>query len=150
MSNFAELENKLWDAADELRANSRLKSSEYSVPVLGLIFLRYADHKFSVAEKELAGTSTGRRKISKTDYQARGVMYVPAKARFSFLQKLTEGENIGGKINDAMKAIEAENEDLKGVLPKTYNRFRNDLLVELLKKFGSVPMDIEEEHHLFV
>ena len=53
MSNFAELENKLWDAADELRANSRLKSSEYSVPVLGLISLRYADHKFSVAEQEL-------------------------------------------------------------------------------------------------
>jgi type I restriction enzyme M protein len=105
MSNFAELENKLWDAADELRANSRLKSSKYSVPVLGLIFLRYADHKFSVAEQELAGTSTGRRRISKTDYQARGVMYVPDEARFSFPQKLTEGENIGGKINDALTPL---------------------------------------------
>jgi len=70
--NHNEIEKRLWDAADGLRANSKLKSSEYSVPVLGLIFLRYADHKFTHAEKELAGTVTGRRKVGKTDYQARG------------------------------------------------------------------------------
>ena len=64
--NHNEIEKRLWDAADELRANSKLKSSEYSVPVLGLIFLRYADHKFTHAEKELAGTTTGRRKVGKT------------------------------------------------------------------------------------
>ncbi len=58
--NHNEIEKRLWDAADELRANSKLKSSEYSVPVLGLIFLRYADHKFAQAEKELAGQNTGR------------------------------------------------------------------------------------------
>ncbi len=72
--NHKDLEKRLWDAADELRANSHLKSSEYSIPVLGLIFLRYADHKFAKAEKELAGKTTGRRAISKTDYQARGVL----------------------------------------------------------------------------
>ena len=53
-ANHSDLEKRLWDAADELRANSKLKSSEYSVPVLGLIFLRYADHKFAEAEKKLA------------------------------------------------------------------------------------------------
>ena len=53
-NNHSELEKRLWDAADDLRANSKLKSAEYSVPVLGLIFLRYADHKFALAEKKLA------------------------------------------------------------------------------------------------
>lgn len=73
-ANNTELEKRLWEAADELRANSRLKASEYSVPVLGLIFLRYADRKFSVAEKELKGKASGRRKIGKANYQARGVL----------------------------------------------------------------------------
>jgi type I restriction enzyme M protein len=66
-NNIAELEKRLWEAADDLRANSKLKSSEYSIPVLGLIFLRYADHKFSVAEKKLEKQGSGRRKISKID-----------------------------------------------------------------------------------
>ena len=141
--NNNEIEKRLWDAADELRANSKLKSSEYSVPVLGLIFLRYADHKFAEAEKELAGKATGRRTVGKADYQARGVMYLPEEARFSKLPRLPEGENIGKAISDAMKAIEAENEELKDVLPKTYNRLENSTLIELLKLMASVPMDIE-------
>jgi type I restriction enzyme M protein len=86
--NNNQIESRLWSAADELRANSKLKSSEYSVPVLGLIFLRYADHKFSAVEVELAGQRTGRRKIGATDYQARGVMYLPPEARFSSLLQL--------------------------------------------------------------
>src|SRR2546427_6513539 len=93
------IEKRLWDAADELRANSRLKASEYSVPVLGLIFLRYADIRFTEAERDLSGQATGRREISKTDYQARGVLYLPEEARFSTLLKLPEGENIGQDIN---------------------------------------------------
>ena len=141
--NHTDIEKRLWDAADELRANSKLKSSEYSVPVLGLIFLRYADHKFSVVEKTLAAVGTGRRKVGKTDYQARGVLYLPEAARFSTLLHLTEGENIGKAINDAMKAIEEENEDLKGVLPRTYTQLENATLVELLKLMASIPMDIE-------
>jgi len=141
--NGNNIEARLWDAADELRANSKLKSSEYSVPVLGLVFLRYADHKFQVAVKELAGQGGGRRKIGPADYQARGVLYLPEAARFSALIKLPEGANIGAAINDAMRAIEAENPDLKDVLPKTYNRFDNALLKELLKTMNSVPMDIE-------
>ena len=129
----ADLEERLWDAADDLRANSKLKSSEYAILVLGLIFLRYADHKFAEAEKTMPQQSSGRRKISKTDYQARGILYLPEKARFGRLLDLPEGTDIGKAINEAMKAIEAENEDLKDVLPETYNAFDKSLLVSLLK-----------------
>ncbi len=133
----------MWGAADELRANSELKSSEYSVPVLGLIFLRYADHQFSEVEKELKERANGRRPIEKTDYQAKGVMYLPEEARFSTLLDLPEGADIGKAINDAMRAIEQENEDLRGVLPRTYHQFENRTLVELIRTFNSIPMDIE-------
>lgn len=121
VANNSELEKRLWDAADDLRANSKLRASEYSVPVLGLIFLRFADYKFSLAQAELNGQVTRRRRIDKTDYQARGVMYLPETARYHTLLNLTESENIGKAINEAMKAIEDENEDLRGVLPKQYN-----------------------------
>ncbi len=142
-ANTTELEKRLWGAADELRANSELKSSEYSVPVLGLIFLRYADHKFATAQAKLTSQGSGRRTIGKADYQAQGVLYLPEDARFSNLLQLPEGADIGKTINDAMRAIEADNEDLKDVLPRTYNRLDKDLLVSLLKNFAAVPMDIE-------
>lgn len=141
--NNNEIEKRLWNAADELRANSKLKSSEYSVPVLGLIFLRYADHRFSAAEKELESVSGRRRSVGKVDYQARGVLYLPEEARFRNLLAMPEGENIGRAINEAMKAIEGENPDLKDVLPKTYMRLDNATLFELLKMMASIPMDIE-------
>lgn len=145
IGNNNEIEKKLWAAADQLRANSHLSSQEYSVPVLGLIFLRYADHKFTVAEKEITKKQPAgsRRKIGKADYQAKGVMYLPDEARYSHLLNLPEGENIGKAANNAMKAIEAENDELKGVLPQTYTRFKNDTLVALLKQFSNIPMDIE-------
>jgi len=144
-ANHSEIEKKLWSSADELRANSNLKASEYSVPVLGLIFLRFADARFSQVERELAAVLPvgSRRATGKNDYQARGVMYLPPQARFSYLLKLPEGENIGRAINDAMHAIEAENDELKGVLPKTYPRLNNDTLVALLKTFSLIPIDIE-------
>src|SRR3989454_9369908 len=142
-ANHTEVEKRLWEAADELRANSKLKSSEYSVPVLGLIFLRYADHKFAEAEKNMPQQPSGRRKIGKTDYQAQGVLYIPEKARVATLLSLPEGTDIGKAINDGMKAIESENEDLKDVLPKTYNALDKSLLISLLKNFSSIPMTIE-------
>jgi type I restriction enzyme M protein len=145
-NNHTEIETRLWDSADRLRANSKLKSSEYSVPVLGLIFLRYADHKFAAAEKDLAGKGTGRRTITKEDYQAKGVMYLPPQARFSKLLTLPEGENIGKAINEAMKAVEAENREvgLEGVvLPKTYQKIENTTLVALLKSFSTIRVDAE-------
>jgi type I restriction enzyme M protein len=87
-NNHSELEKRLWEAADDLRANSKLKSAEYSVPVLGLIFLRYADYKFAEAEKKLPQQGTGRRKVGKTDYQAQGVLFIPETARFAHLLNL--------------------------------------------------------------
>src|SRR3954451_2880318 len=98
-ANHSELEKRLWTAADDLRANSKLKSSEYSVPVLGLIFLRYADFKFAQAEKALAAKGSGRRAIGREDYQRRGVLYLPPEARYAKLLALPEGENIGKAIN---------------------------------------------------
>ena len=153
-TQIIDIEKRLWQAADELRANSKLKASEFSVPVLGLIFLRYADHRFTEAQKELGDLvqlgfdahgdgPPSRRTVGKTDYQARGVLYLPDAARFQNLLELPEGENIGRALNDAMRAIEAENPDLKDVLPKTYNRLENATLVELLKLMASISMDIE-------
>ena len=123
--NGNNIESRLWEAADELRANSELTSNEYSVPVLGLVFLRYADHKFLAAAMELEGAGSGRRTIGAADYQAAGALYLPEASRFSSLIRLPEGGNIGAAINDAMRAFESNNPDLKDVLPKTYNRFEN-------------------------
>ncbi len=145
-TNLAEIENRLWSAADELRANSRLRASEYSTPVLGLIFLRYADHKFAQAEQEIsseASTSRRRQADPRRQYQARGVFYLPKNARFQYLLSLPESENIGQAITDAMKAIETENPQVDGVLPKNYNRLEKNTLLELLRIMEQIPMDIE-------
>lgn len=144
-TNLTEIERRLWSAADELRANSRLRASEYSTPVLGLIFLRYADHKFTQAEQEIRNeaTTSRRRRTDKTEYQARGGFYLPEEARFQHLLNLPEHENIGQAITDAMKAIEAENRQVEGILPKTYNRLEKSTLFELLRIMEQIPMDIE-------
>lgn len=138
-TTLAEVERRLWEAADNLRANSRLRSSEYSTPVLGLIFLRFADERFEAVDCELTvQTQAGgsRRAISKTDYLARGVVYLPPEARYDYLLKLPEGVNLGRAVNEAMKAIERENEDLKDALPKSYMRLDNDTLSPLLRVFA--------------
>lgn len=150
-NNNLSLEQRLWDAADQLRANSGLKSNQYSQPVLGLIFLRFADFKFSLVDKNLGeekvkntGAKIGRdREYGPTYYQSKGVMYIPPEARYKHLLNLPEGENIGKAINDAMKAVEEHNPDLKGILPKTYTRIEDDLLIGLLKNFSEIPMDVE-------
>lgn len=141
--NHAEIEKRLWDAADQLRANSGLKASEYSVPVLGLVFLRYANYKFAEIAKVLSASGSGRRTAGKTDYQARGVLFIPETSRFERLLQLPEGSNIGKAINEAMKAIEDENDELKGILPKTYTKLSNETLVSLLKAMNSIPMNIK-------
>ena len=137
-ANYSAIEKRLWEAAIALRANSKLSSSEYSVPVLGLIFLCYADFKFTQAEKVLAQAQDSRRRrsVGKLDYQARGVLYLPEQARFSYLLNLPEESDIGTAINEAMKAIGQENPELDGVLPRNYSRFDNDLLVSLLKRLN--------------
>lgn len=138
-----QLEDNLWKAADQLRANSSLAASQYSIPVLGLIFLRYADVRFTQVEQKLEGKATSRRQVGKADYQAQGVMYVPENARFSYLRELPEGSDIGAALNRSMETIETENPDLRGILPRDYGRFDNSVLAELLRLIGSIPDDIE-------
>jgi type I restriction enzyme M protein len=151
-SNHTDFEHRLWGAADELRANSRLRAADYSTPVLGLIFLKYADHKFAHAAEQLRAERAERaaphrgvreRPIAPYHYKAEGVLYVPDEARFQRLVELPESANIGREINDAMKAIEQHNEALRDVLPKTYLRFQNPTLRTLLRTFNGIPMDIE-------
>ena len=111
--------------------------------MLGLIFLRYADFKFSVATKDMEKKKSARRTVSKIDYQAQGVLYLPEKSRYSYLIGIPEKADIGKEINEAMKLIEKENDNLRDVLPKNYHQFENSTLVELIKTFNSIPMDIE-------
>ena len=109
MNNNNNLEKRLWEAADQLRANSALTAQEYSRPVLGHIFLKYADHKFSVIEKLIAKENvSGRRTIGKLDYQEKGVMYLPPESRYSHLVTRPEGSDIGKAINQAMESRDRE------------------------------------------
>jgi type I restriction enzyme M protein len=141
------LEKRLWDAADQLRANSGLKSQEYSAPVLGLIFLRFAEVRFSVQrlklEKSGASSRRGSRVEEPTAYQAEGVLYLTEQARFDYLLSLPEAENIGAKVNDAMRDIERQNTQLASVLPKSFNLFSSKLLKDLLKKVSEIPSSVD-------
>ena len=141
-----QLTSKLWEAADNLRANSSLKSQEYSTPVLGLIFLKYADNKFLAAKEKMEHSSSSRRTIGAADYKAEGVLYLPEKAQYSFLINLSEDEVVGQHINNAMSLIEEHNEDLKGVLPRSYNKMNDVLLADLLRTFNSIPTDSSTDY----
>ncbi len=143
--NIQELEKRLWNAADELRANTGLTSQEYSRPVLGLIFLRYAEYRYVLATERLGDKPQSRRKGGdniKTAIQAEGAMYVPEAALFSNLLKLPEDTDLGKAVNDAMKALEAENEAIKDALPKSFTVFDNAILATLLKNFANIRFDI--------
>ncbi len=140
-NNHTEIEKRLWESADQLRANSQLKSSEYAVPVLGLIFLRYADHKFAIAEKELAGKGSGRRTIGEKDYQAQGVLFVPPEARYNYLRDRPDTANVGKEIEDAIAAIESRNEVYKGTFKANYQKIDKPTLKILLKKFAEFEVD---------
>jgi len=135
------LEAELWRAADQLRANSKLTASEYSMPVLGLIFLRHAYNRFQKVkievEKDLpVHPQRGRRPVTKKDFEERNAMFLPEKAQFDYLVSLPESADIGEAIDNAMKLIENEYENLKGVLPKNFSIFSKDLLRELLRIFN--------------
>jgi type I restriction enzyme M protein len=142
------LEKRLWNAADQFRANSGLTAAQYSAPVLGLIFLLFAETRFAKrrAELESAGASS-RRATSRADepaaYHAEGVIFLPPAARFAHLLNLPEGANVGQAINDAMAEIEKHNPQLAGVLPRTYQIFTSTLLKELLKKVSEIPVSLD-------
>ena len=141
-TDLSELQSKLWETADQLRANSELKSSEYASPVLGLIFLRYADQRFEQATAEV-GEPSKRRKIGPDDYKAIGALYLPEESRFERLLNQPEGADLGKAINKAMEAVEDHNPDLRGVLPKDFSRIPDDILGELLRLLQSLPEAIE-------
>ena len=146
-ANTATLEKNLWEAADQFRANSGLKAQEYSGPLLGLIFLRFAEVRFSALRKELEKASTSSRRGSRVDepaaYHAENVLYLAPEARFDYLLNLPEAADIGAKVNAAMRDIEKHNPQLAGVLPKTFNLFTSTLLKELLKKISEIPATLD-------
>jgi type I restriction enzyme M protein len=141
------LEKRLWEAADQLRANSGLNSQQYSGPVLGLIFLRFAEVRFAKRRAELQKQGSGSRRGSRLEdpnaYTAEGIIFLAPDARFDFLLKLPEGASIGSKVNDAMRAIERDNPQLAGVLPKTYELFSSTLLKQLLKRVSEIPETLD-------
>jgi len=135
------LEAELWRAADQLRANSKLTASEYSMPVLGLIFLRHAYNRFQKVKIEVEKTlpshpQRGKRPLTKKDFEEQNSMFLPEKSQFDYLVSLPESADIGEAIDNAMKLIEDEYDNLKGVLPKNFSIFSKDLLRELLRIFN--------------
>ena len=143
----AALEKRLWDAADQFRANSGLKAQEYSGPILGIIFLRFAEARFAKQRAKLEKASASSRRGSQVDdpqaYLKDGVLFLTPNARYDFLLSLPESQNIGAKVNEAMRDIEKQNPQLAGVLPKTYNLFTSTLLKELLKKVSEIPVTLD-------
>jgi type I restriction enzyme M protein len=139
--NIQQLENELWDAADQLRANSKLTAAEYSMPVLGLIFLRHADNRFQAflpeIEKDIPPQmpAAQREEVIKLGFHGKAAVYLPEAARFSRIVHLPQGAQVGTVIDEAMDAIEAEHDVLKGALPRGYNAFEPGLLAELVKIF---------------
>ena len=143
----ATLEKRLWDAADQFRANSGLKAQEYSGPILGLIFLRFAEVRFAIQRTQLEAVGASSRRGSRVDepaaYHAEGILYLSSEARFKYLLALPEVADIGAKVNTAMRDIEKHNPQLAGVLPKSYNLFTSTLLKELLKKVSEIPASVD-------
>ncbi len=137
--DLAEVRRTLWKAADELRANSTLTPADYRGPVLGLIFLAYAEHRFDAVRPELEAEATPRSPVTPDDYRARSVLFVPDRARLSALVDLPEGDDLGAAVDAAMKAVEAANPELRDVLPRGYQRLERSTLTELLRLFSPLP-----------
>lgn len=140
------LEKRLWKAADDLRANSKLTATEYSFPVLGLIFLRHAHSRFIKAKEEIEKTlpvhpTRGVKPIDKNDFLTAKAIFLPEESRWDYILDLPEGIDIGEHINSAMRQIESEYPDLVGVLPKEYHLFEKDLLHRLLRVFNDEELD---------
>lgn len=141
LHQLQKLERSLWEAADQLRANSKLNASEYSMPVLGLIFLRHATNRFDAVGARIRQTLPSRggrtREIAPADFAKEAAIFLPEKARYDYLAQLPEGEDLGKAINDAMRLVEEQvPEQLDGVLPKGYTRFERDLLANLVRIFN--------------
>jgi len=141
MHAIEKIESSLWEAADQLRANSKLTSSEYCMPVLGIIFLRHASNRYETAlaqiKAEQAAGKMPNRPLVKGDFIKRRALLLPENGRYDYLLKLPTGTSLGTALVDAMKAIEAEFEPLRGQLPKEYDKFEDKLLEVILRTFDS-------------
>ncbi len=141
LQNLSQLEDSLWAAADNLRANSKLTSSEYCMPVLGVIFLRHAMNRYDAAcrqiEEDKAAGKMPERPLMKQDFLKRRALMLPKEARYDELLKLPKGSNLGAALVKAMDAIERDFEPLLNQLPKDYDKFESDLLEDLLRIFDS-------------
>ena len=159
MINIRKLEAELWESADLLRQGSKLTSSQYCMPVLALLFLRYAYSRFKMVEAEILENRPSRggrvMPVEPSDFAAKSALYLPREAQFDYLVNLpdnivaaglknTDGQEInslGEAVNNAMQLVEDQSEQLTGVLPKTYTMFADDLLRELLRIFNNKTID---------
>ena len=159
MINIRKLEAELWEAADALRQGSKLTSNQYCMPVLGLIFLRYAYGRYKMVEAELLKSRPVRNgralPIDASDFRAKSALYLPKEAQYEYLVNLPgdivsqnlKGHNgqalgsLGEVVNNAMDLVEEQSEQLKGILPKNYTIFRDELLAEILRIFNNSALD---------
>ena len=155
MINIRKLESELWESADLLRSGSKLTSNQYCMPVLGLIFLRYAYSRFKAAETEILKNrpSRGGRvlPVEASDFKQRSALFLPREAQYDYLLTLPENiasadlknssgqkmNSLGEVVNNAMQLVEEQSELLRGVLPKDYTIFSDELLSELLRIFNN-------------
>ncbi len=159
MVNIRKLEAELWDSADLLRANSKLTSNQYCMPVLGLIFLRYAYTRFKLVEKEILKDRPMRNgramPVEASDFTSKSALFLPKEAQYEYLVNLPADiasaeltnqsghtiNSLGEVVNHAMELVEAQSEQLAGVLPKDYTIFSDELLAELLRIFNNSAID---------
>ncbi len=157
--DIRKLETQLWESADLLRSGSKLTSNQYCMPVLGLIFLRYAFSRFKKVEAEILSNRPmrgGRQMpVEAADFKAKSAIYLPREAQFDYLVNLPEDvtsmgllnaeghtmNSLGEVVNNAMELIEQQTQTLKGVLPKDYTVFANSLLKDLLRIFNNDALD---------
>lgn len=159
MINIRKLENELWEAADALRAGSKLTSNQYCMPVLGLIFLRYAYSRFKLVEAEILKDRPMRNgrvmPVEASDFKAKSALYLPVEAQYDYLLNLPEDikgaaltskdgqvmTSLGEVVNNAMALIENQSAQLTGILPKNYTDFSDELLAEILRIFNNSALD---------
>ncbi len=148
--DLAQVRATLWAAADELRANSKLTAGQYRDPVLGLVFLAYAENRFEAVREEVEAGASARNPTSIADYKARSVLYVPDQSRLSYLVGLPEGDDIGKATDEAIKAIEGANPELKDILPRGYQKLERSTLIELLRLFAPLPTQLDGDAFGFI
>ena len=143
--NIRKLEADLWESADLLRAGSKLTSSQYCMPVLALLFLRYAYSRFKMVEAELLKNRPSRgghvMPVEPSDFAAKSALYLPREAQFDYLVNLPDNQPLGEAVNHAMTLVEGQSEQLTGILPKSYTMFSDELLRELLRIFNNKTLD---------